>query len=94
MRVTHLLGFFVLSSSVKHHRDVIREPELLKSLGDVVACDSLFRLFFGDLVCLGRDECDELDTAFDQQIASFLSESDTLLCGQNLGDNLLNGCYK
>lgn len=84
----------MLGRSVKHHRDVIREPELLESLGDVVACDGLLCLFFGDLVCLGGDECDELDTAFDQQIASFFGESDTLLCGQNLGDNLLNSRYE
>lgn len=71
-RFSHLLLLLVFGSSLQNGRNVIGEAERLQSLGNVVARYGLLRFLLGDIVCLRRDESDELDTAFYEQVTSLL----------------------
>lgn len=91
---TDLLHLLVLGGGVHHSRYVIRKPELFQSLGDVITRYGLLRFLFGYLVCLGGDECDELDAALDEQVAGFLGKADACCCWQDLAYDLLHGCLE
>lgn len=88
--MTHLLHLLVFSSCFEYHGHVVGEAKLLESFGDVITCDGLLRLLLGDLVCFGRDEGDELDAALYKKVASFLGERDSILCGKNFRNDLLD----
>ncbi|KAK4649510.1 uncharacterized protein QC761_0022130 [Podospora bellae-mahoneyi] len=75
-KVSHLLDFLVLCSGFQNGRDVVGKAELLQCLGDVVTSDSLFGFLLRNLVCLARDESDELDTALYKEVAGLLGEGD------------------
>lgn len=66
----------MLCSCLQDGGDVVGEAQLLQRLGDVVAGDRLLGLLLRDLIRLGRDECDELDTAFYEQVPSLFGEGD------------------
>lgn len=67
----HFLLLLVFRSSLQDGRDVVREPELIQGLGDVITCDGLFGFFLAYLVCLGGDQCYKLDATFYEQVTSF-----------------------
>jgi len=68
---------------------VVAKVEFLERCFDVLACNRLLRVLFGNLVGFGRDEGDELDAAFNQEIARVFGKSHAGLAGQDILDNLL-----
>ena len=90
---TRLLDLLVFCSGLQDGRHVVRKAQLLKSLCDVIAGNCLLGLFLADLVGLGRNQSDELDTAFYEQVSSFFREGHAGGAWQNLAHDLLNrGC--
>ena len=63
-------------SGLEYSRDVLAETQGVEGFADVVARDGLLGLLLRDVVGLGRDEGDELNAAFDQQVAGLLREGD------------------
>ena len=94
LRATHLLHLLVLLRRLQHGRHVITKAQLLERLGNVVAGDGLLGLLLGDLVGLGGDEGDELDVALDEEVAGLLGEDAAGGGGEDLGDDLLDGCWE
>lgn len=90
---THSLHLLVLLCRLQHGGHVVREAKLLQRLGDVVAGDGLLGLLLRDLVGLGGDEGDELDAALDEEVAGLLGEDGARGGGEDLGDDLLDGCW-
>lgn len=91
---TDLLHLLVLLRGLEDGGDVVGGAELLEGLCDVVAGDCLLGLLLGDLVGLGGDEGDELDAALDEQVPGVLGEGDAGRGRQDLGDYLLDGCWR
>ena len=81
----------MLGSGFENCRNVIREPELVERLDDVVAGNRLLGLLLRDLVRLRADEGDKLDAAFYEDVASFLGEGDAGRSRQDLADYFLDG---
>lgn len=50
----------------------------------------LLRLLFGNLVGFGGYQGDELDAAFDQQVARIFGKSNSVVVGKDLIDDLLD----
>ena len=88
--VTYLLNLLVLSGRIQDCRDIVGKAQLLERLGNVITGNRLFGLLLRDLVCLGRDEGDEFDTAIYENISRFLGESHTTRGWQDLADDLLD----
>ena len=59
----------------------------------MLACDSLLGFFFADVVRLGRDQSDELNAAFHEQIARILGEGLAHAGREDFGDDLLDRRY-
>lgn len=89
---TYLLLLFVVLRNVENCRHVVAKVELLQRCLDMFACYCLFGVLFRDFVGLGRDEGDELDAAFYEQVARVFCKRHARLAGQNVLDNLLHGC--
>jgi len=85
------LDFLVLSRRLDDGGHIIGEAKLLECFGDVVAGNRLLGLLFGDLVGFGGDEGDEFDTAFYEEIASFLGEAAAAGRWENFCDDFLDG---
>lgn len=89
----HLQLLPVLLSHRKHIGDIVCKAEIPQCLLDVLACDGLLGFLFADVVCLGRDQSDELDTTFHEQIARILGEGLAHARGEDFGDDLLDRRY-
>ncbi len=59
----------------------------------MVAGDGLLRLFLRDLVSLGGDERNKLDTTLDKKISGLLGKRDAACRGKDLGNYLLYRGY-
>lgn len=68
--------------------NVVWISKLLQGGGDMLARNGLFGLLFRDLVRLTRDESDEFDAAFYEEVARVFSEADTGVVVQDFGDDL------
>ena len=79
---------------LEYGRDVLAETQGVEGFADVVARDGLLGLLLGDVVGLGRDKGDKLDTTLDQQIAGLLRKRDASRRRQDLADDLLDGGCK
>lgn len=90
---SYLLNFFVLSSSFHDCGHVIGEAQLYQGFGNVIAGNRFLGLFFRYLVCLRGDECDELHTALNQQIACLFGKCHTGRWWEDFADDLLDGGY-
>jgi hypothetical protein len=62
---THLQLFLVLTRHLHNILHILSETQLFQGLRDMLTRNRLFALLFRYLVCLARDERDELDAAFD-----------------------------
>lgn len=86
----HLQLFPVLLSHRKYVGDVVCKAKIPECFLDVFACDGLLGFLLADIVGLGRDQGDELDTAFHQQIARVLGEGLAHAGRKDLGNDLLD----
>lgn len=68
----------MLGGGLEDGSNVVGEAERLESFRDMIAGDGLLGLLLGNLVGLGRDEGDKLDTALDEQVPSFFGEGDAV----------------
>jgi hypothetical protein len=87
----YLLRLLVVCGNVEDGGHVLAKVELLEGGLDVFAGDCLLCVLFGNLVCFGGDEGDELDAALDEEVARVLGKGHARLGGQNVLDNLLDG---
>ena len=71
--------------------DVVAKIQLFQGSLDVFASYRLLGVFFGDFVGFRRDEGDELDTAFDQEVARIFCKRHARLAGEDVLHNLLDG---
>lgn len=74
----------------KHVGNVITEPQITQSLLHMLASNGFLRFLLADIVGLGGNESDELDTAFHEQVARVLGKGLTGRWGQDLCDYLLD----
>ena len=63
--------FLCYSQYIGH---VVSEAQILQRPLDMFACDGLLRFLLADIIRLGGDECDELDAAFDQEVAGIFGK--------------------
>jgi hypothetical protein len=66
---TYLLLLLVILRDIKDRGHVVAEAELLQRSLDVLASYCLLRVLLGNLVGFGGNECDELNAAFNQEVA-------------------------
>ena len=86
----HLQLFPVLLGYRKYVRDIVCKAKIPECFLNVFACDGLLSFLFADIVGLGRDQGDELDAAFHQQIARILGEGLAHAGREDLGNDLLD----
>ena len=72
---------------------VVVEVQLFQGLLDMLSGYGLLGVLLGNLVGFRGNERDELDTALDEEVARVLGEGHARLGLQDLGDNLLDGCW-
>ena len=89
---THLLLLLVILRDIKDRWHVIAKVEFLQRCLDMLACNGLLRVLFGDFVGFGGDEGNELDTALDEEVARVFRKGHARLGGQYVLNNLLYGC--
>lgn len=87
---TNLLDFLVLRCCLEHCRHIFGETQDFERLGDVVTCNCLLGLFIRYLICLRRDESDELYAAFYQKIPGLFGVGNAVALGQNLANDFLD----
>jgi len=92
--VSYLLLLLVVCCDLEDSRDVIVKVQLLQGLLDMLTGYCLLRILLGNLVCFGRDQGDELDAAFYQKVARVFGKSHAGLGLQDLGNDLLHGCWE
>lgn len=84
------MDFFVLCRCLEHCRHILGETQDLERFGDVVTCNCLLGLLIRYLVCLRRDECNKLYTAFYQKIPGLFGIGNAVALGQNLANDFLD----
>lgn len=57
----------------------------------MIARYRFLRLFLRNLICFRGNKRDELDAAFDQEVACIFGEGDAGIVGEDLVDDLLDG---
>lgn len=71
---THRLRTLKIVGHRQQLRHVLPKPQILQRLCDVLARDRLLSIFLRNIVRLGREHCDELDAALDQEVSSLFCE--------------------
>ena len=86
----YLLLLLVVVGHLENGGHVVAKVELLEGGLDVLAGYRLLGVLFGNLVGLGGDEGDELDAAFNEQVARVFGKRHAGLAGEDVLDNLLH----
>jgi len=74
-----LLALLEAARHLEQIRHVFAESQLLECLGDVLTGDGLLGVLFRDLVGFGGYHCDELDAAFDEEVATVFCKGHALV---------------
>lgn len=91
---TNRLLRLVLRGNLRDVANVVRVAQLPQGRNDVLAGDGLLGLALGDLVGLGREQGDELDATFDQEVARILGEGQAAVAAEDFGYNLPDGRWR
>lgn len=84
----------VFQRRVHHDVHVRGKAQVFECARDVIAGNGLFGLLFRKIVSLGRDEGNEFDAAFDEQIACVARKGDAGAGWEDFGDNFLDGRWQ
>ena len=91
---SHLLLVLKLICNSQYLGNVVSKPKFCERFLDVIHRYCLLCLFFGDIVGLGRDQGDELDAAFNEEVSGISGEDLTIGMGKDFCNDLLDGCCK
>ena len=64
----------MFARDVQDALNIVMEPQLLQGLRHMFASNGLLGLFFGDVVGFRGDESNELNAAFDEEVARFFGK--------------------
>lgn len=91
---SHLLLVLELICNSQYLRNVVGKPKFRECFLDVIHSYCLLCFLFGDIIGLGRDQGDELDAAFNEEIPCISGEDLTIRWGKDFCNDLLDGCYE
>jgi len=80
----------MLISNLHNIIHILPETQLLQRFSNMLASNRLLAFFLANLVCLRRDERDELDAAFNEQVAGVFAECQAFGGWQDFVDDFLD----
>ena len=91
---SHLLLVLELICNSQYLGNVVGKPKFRECFLDVIHSYCLLCFLFGDIISLGRDQGDELDAAFNEEISCISGKDLTIRWGKDFCNDLLDGCCK